>query len=134
MRHIILKKISIANSLFLIIIFFFLSCQKMSDNGDFDGFWQLTSIKDKTTDTEQKTNDCYLSFYLDMMSLQKGGTCFGRFEITDDSLKVNMINGNLDFISNFGFESLNENFAVNKISSKYLVLESKNKIISYRKW
>ncbi len=116
------------------------SCKKRPKNGDLDGFWQLQQLVEFASSATEANDTLYpkkqyLSFQLDLMSLQSPqGTCLGRFDHTGDSLFINMLEGDLQFMKQYGASTLSPRYKVVRLNSDRMVLRSGESELSFRKW
>lgn len=114
------------------------SCQKADDNGDLGGFWKLLQIEEVKNDSciDKSGEDCFWAIQLRMITANKDGKVIGkgRFQHTDDSLFVQMIQkpGNGKSVGLYSPD--NERFFVNRLTGKSMVLQSDSVILTFRKF
>ena len=117
-------------------------CDKMEDNGDFAGQWQLTEWKNLADGqiVADKTTGIYYCVQLDLMSFQYKKQYLARFRRTSDSLFIGTVYyGSKDEI--VGYDQLadcgvpaNGKFAIDRLTRKALVLRSDDAVLTFRKY
>lgn len=130
------------------------ACDKMPMNGDLDGMWQLMSEERDSATTDLQATRHYISFQLHtaQFSTATNSRCFyARFLHIDDSLHFHSICANssnasdsddntpipLDSVASlhpWGFYELTPSFAVVKLTSSTLVLQSPHSRLRFRKF
>ena len=123
----------------------FVGCDKIDDNGDFGGMWQMTEWK-RLSDGEiiaDKYDELYWSVQLDLMKFglnHRTGVYLARFKRTADSLFIGTVylrpNDDIvgyDAIASYGVPD-DGKFAIEKLSHSSLVLRSKEAVLSFRKY
>lgn len=148
-----MKKAKIFILSFLCI--FFAACDKLPENGDLDGLWQLMEISNAGINKDTKDQRLYCSFQLKLFMLGGNGegsrAFFGRFERNDKTLRFYsftfrsdysatnqstdklMTEEDLPVISPWGFYSTDCTFDVVKLDNDQLVLEHEGLVLRYRK-
>lgn len=118
----------------LLALSLFSSCQKADKNGDLDGFWKLLQIEDfaenQIVDTREE--DRFWSVQLDLMTTTGGGK--GRFQYIGDSLFVQMIYIPSNHRMVGLYNPKDERFGVVHLSSKKMILQSKDALLEFRKF
>lgn len=140
-----MKKIPIIILLILSFSLSFVRCDKVDDNGDFGGMWQMTEWK-RISDGEilaNKYSRIYWSVQLNLMKFgvnHSSGVYLARFKRTADSLFIGTIylppkDDIVDYsaLASFGVPD-DGKFAVEKLSYSELVLSSKEAILTFRKF
>lgn len=140
------------------IMFFTSGCNKVSDNGDLDGLWQISSVSFYNngvydTPVNTTTEKAYLSFQLDLAqikwlnrSFQGSSTFLSRFKNTGDSLRL------YNFYKHFrttdslftakdtlllaplGFRGFENKFKILEGGDEYMKLQSSYAIIELKKF
>lgn len=110
------------------------SCQKADDNGDLGGFWKLLQIEEIANDTiiDKSNEDRFWAIQLRMITTNNGGK--GRFQHTGDSLFVQMIQKPYDAKAVGLYNHEDEHFGVTILNRNSMVLESKDVILTFRKF
>ena len=119
-----------------------ISCDKVEDNGDFAGMWQLTEWKHLPDGqiVADKYNGIYYSVQLDLMAFNGKSQYLARFRRTADSLFIGTVyHGPKDDI--VGYEELapygvpsDGKFAIDKLTRSALVLRSDTAQLTFRKY
>lgn len=118
---------------FILASSLFIGCIKGNKNGELDGMWQLQHVE-FIDGRINKPFDHYLNIELKLLQFQShNGVYLGRFQYTGDSLKVQMLEGNSNFLNEFGINDLNENMGIT-ISSSKMILKTGYSTAYYRKW
>lgn len=119
----------------------------MSENGDLDGFWQMTQIDTLATGTQTDVREkgIYYAVYVHMLQLSgvSEGVKF-RFEHTADSLILSSptIGGGHNDIAMtdmavlrlYGINRLPESFHVDKLTGDRMILTSSELRLYFRKY
>jgi hypothetical protein len=110
------------------------SCQKADDNGDLGGFWKLLQIEEIANDTviDKRNEDRFWAIQLRMITTNNGGK--GRFQHTGDSLFIQMIQKPSDAKAVGLYNHEDEHFGVTILNRNSMVLESKDVILTFRKF
>ena len=112
----------------------FASCQKADDNGDLGGYWKLLQIEEITNDTiiDTRNVDRFWAIQLRMITTNNGGK--GRFQHTGDSLFVQMLQkpSNPKDVGLYNHED--ERFGVTLLNRNSMILQSKDVILTFRKF
>ena len=112
----------------------FASCQKADDNGDLGGYWKLLQIEEITNDTiiDKRNEDRFWAIQLRMITTNNGGK--GRFQHTGDSLFVQMLQkpSNPKDVGLYNHED--ERFGVTLLNRNSMILQSKDVILTFRKF
>ena len=140
---------------FLLAAFTLVACDKMPENGDLDGQWQMTSIKHLAHDapTPALSGQVYWSFQLKLLSiytpkdLHNQGThyTFCRFQVKGDSLHitrsyVHSMNTDIEmdetatYLDVVGLHNNRESYAIKTLTDSRLVLHSDYHELEFRKW
>ena len=110
------------------------SCQKADDNGDLGGYWKLLQIEEIGNDTiiDKRNEDRFWAIQLRMITTNNGGK--GRFQHTGDSLFVQMIQKprNPKAVGLYNHED--ERFGVTMLNRSRMILQSKDVILTFRKF
>ena len=120
------------------------SCDKIDDNGDFGGMWQLTEWK--RLPDGQKVCDKFTKpalFYcvqLDLMEFRRSDSHLARFSLRKDSLFIGTVyHGPKDDI--VGYDELapygvpsDGKFAVDRLTRSTLILRSDTALLTFRKF
>ena len=133
---------------FVLAITLFVSCDKIDDNGDFGGMWQMTEWK-RIHDGEilaDKYSGIYWSVQLDLMQFGLNKSNYNndfylaRFKRTTDSLSLGTVysrpNDDIvgyDVLAPYGVPD-NGKFAIDKLSHSALILRSKDAVLTFRKY
>lgn len=112
----------------------FASCQKADDNGDLGGFWKLLQIEEIANDTiiDKRNEDSFWAIQLRMITTNNGGK--GRFQYTDDSLFVQMLQKPSDAKAVGLYNHEDEHFGVTILNRSKMVLQSKDVTLTFRKF
>ena len=130
---------------------FIVSCSThTSDNGDLDGFWQMTAVEalDGCNTTDMYALPMYWSFEVNLMEVKYKDEPWGvffRFNHTKDSLIIsepirnNRDSGDIkiitpELIRPYGVYHLREGFAVEHLSSSTMILKSDSIRARFRKY
>ncbi len=117
------------------------SCDKIDDNGDLGGMWQLTEWKSIPDGTIMATKETaiYYSFQLDLMQLSRTTKHFARFSHKGDSLiigKVYALPSEKEVtaadLATYGVPASGR-FAI-ELSSSHMTLKSNEAILKFRKY
>lgn len=110
------------------------SCQKADDNGDLGGFWKLLQIEEISNDTiiDKRNEDRFWAIQLRMITTNNGGK--GRFQYTDDSLFVQMLQKPSDAKAVGLYNHEDEHFGVTILNRSKMVLQSKDVTLTFRKF
>lgn len=121
------------------------SCDKIDNNGDFGGMWQMTEWK-QLSDGEiiaDKYDGIYWNVQLDLMKFGLGhstGFYLARFKKTSDSLFIGTIYlppkddiVGYDAVMSYGVPA-DGKFAIEKLTKQALVLRSNEAILTFRKY
>lgn len=140
---------------FLLAVFTLFACEKMPENGDLDGQWQMTSIKHLSHEapTPALIGKVYWSFQLKLLSiytpndLHNLGTnyTFCRFQVKGDSLHitksyVHSMNTDIEldetatYLDRVGLHNNRESYAIKTLTDSRLVLHSDYHELEFRKW
>ena len=130
---------------FMLLPILFVACNKMDDNGDFGGMWQMTEWKQLSDGkiVADKYNGIYWSVQLDLMKFGLGhstGFYLARFKRTADSLLIGTVYlppkddiVGYDAVASYGVPD-DGKFAIEKLSKQTLVLRSKEAVLTFRKY
>lgn len=132
----------------------FISCDKMPENGDLDGLWQLMEISDNGNVRNTKADRLYCSFQLKLFMLgdpTEPRHYFGYFANNGNTIRFHnftyrsnysqdnqsedkLMNDDEDLqtIAPWGFYSTDCTYSI-ELSSKILILRHDNLTITYRK-
>lgn len=118
----------------LSVITLLTACQKEDKNGDLGGFWKLKQIEEIATDSiiDLRDKDNFWSIQLKLLTTTGGGK--GRFQHVGDSLYIQMIYspGNP---KEFGFYNpKDERFGVKHLDRNGMILQSKEAILTFKKF
>ena len=125
------------------ISFVLVSCAKKPINGDLDGRWQLMTIDLHEDGSQTQPKDTYYDVSLNLMELkqkkenQENLGLFGlkaRFNHTEDSLHIRMINCKQAQMPPFGMNDTIQHFAVEELNKKKMVLNSEYARLEFRKF
>ena len=145
-----MKKIVFA-FLALTMVFVQSSCElERSDNGDFDGLWQLASVDTLETDghkdmRESNISWCIQGSLLQLMYIHTGYSFFCSFNQADGVLIVDNLHKwskdegdplvtDVADVQRFGVNALTEHFQIKTINSSTMVLESPLLRLNFRKY
>lgn len=149
-----MKRLATSILLAALTLFSLSTCDKLPENGDLDGLWQLMEINSGGTITDTKSDRMYCSFqlHLFMLGSQQAGprAYFGYFEhkgstirfhqftfrsdYTEDSNEDRlMTDDDLNAILPWGFTSTDCTFTVKELTGKKLVISQGETTITYRK-
>lgn len=129
----------------IICLFACTSCDKIDNNGDFGGMWQLTEWKQLPDGKiiADKYNGIYWSVQLDLMQFGLGHTIgfyLARFKRTPDSLVIEKVYSRpydeivvFDSVASYGVPA-DGKFAIEKLTKGALVLRSKEAVLTFRKY
>lgn len=142
-----MKRILILPILFCLMM---ASCElETSDNGDLDGFWQLTTIDSLAADTsvDAKSMQVFWAVQCDLLQATQmnGNRVLFRFQHTGDSLLLSDPRTNdrtlgdttvtdLSLMQPLGINSLAEHFAVEQLSGSSMTLKSSMLRLHFRKY
>lgn len=138
----------------LLAIFAFVACDKMPENGDLDGQWQMTSIKHLNHDAPSTLNGkVYWNFQLKLLSIytpddlhdQGSNYTFCRFQVKGDSLHITdsyVHSMNIDikldetatYLDVVGLHNNRESYAIQTLTDSRMVLRSDYHELEFRKW
>lgn len=122
------------------------SCDKVDDNGDLGGMWQLTEWKNSTDGSivATKQDAIFYSVQLDLMKFSRNNDIsnyhLARFSHKGDSLFVGEVyarpNDNQVSIAELGKYGVPASgaFAIEELSAKNMVLRSKEAVLRFRKY
>ena len=124
---------------FLTIAFPFVSCKKVSHNGDLDGNWRIVSIENIEDGTKTKPHQLFIAFQLHVVRLSPNGVAGNLHYNKEDSLV------SIDFpyqkdekgkilLSQYGIKSNPVTFKIEKVSSKQLIIRSSETIMNCEKF
>ena len=110
------------------------SCQKEDKNGDLGGFWKLMQIEEVTNDSiiVTRDKDLFWSIQLNLLTTTNGGK--GRFQHTGDSLYIQMIHTPMNAREIGMYNPKNERFGVQHLDRNGMVLQSKDVVLTFRKF
>lgn len=110
------------------------SCQKEDKNGDLGGFWKLMQIEEVTNDSIiiTRDKDLFWSIQLNLLTTTNGGE--GRFQHTGDSLYIQMIHTPMNAREIGMYNPKNERFGVQHLDRNGMVLQSKDVVLTFRKF
>lgn len=130
----------------LLFVMSLASCDKVDDNGNLGGMWQLTEWKNVSDGSivATKTDAIFYSVQLDLMKLSRNNDIstyhLARFSHKGDSLFVLKAYSRpldqevpLTELSKYGVPATGA-FAVDKLSSSEMVLRSKESVLRFRKY
>lgn len=111
------------------------ACSKLPINGDLDGQWQVQQIEYRSGETETP-KQTYYNFSLHTVNLMQVGGSFaaGNMQYSGDSLWISMPVSPLEKLRPFGMNQKDTRFAVEKLTSSHLVLQSDYARLSFRKF
>ncbi len=118
----------------LSVITLLTACQKEDKNGDLGGFWKLKQIEEIATDSiiDLRDKDNFWSIQLKLLTTTGGGK--GRFQHVGDSLYVQMIYSPSS-PKEFGFYNpKDERFGVKHLDRNGMILQSKEAILTFKKF
>ena len=122
----------------LMSLLLFTACQKADDNGELGGFWKLMSAETLATGSlnDYSEKNYFLAVQLDLMQFRTLATNYARFQHRGDSLHVQMIGDDLPagLLSVFGFQTSEQNFFVERLSDKRLVLRTLLSRLTFKKF
>lgn len=142
-------------SILLFTLAMFTACDKLPENGDLDGMWQLMEISEGGTVKNIKDSNIYCSFQLKLFMLgsKKDGSraYFGYFEHKGNAIRFYnftfrsnyseesnedklMTEKDIDVIRPWGFYSTDCTFEVKELTSSRLVITKDKTTITYRKF
>lgn len=140
---------------FLLAVFTLFACDKMPENGDLDGQWQMTSIKHiaHAAPTPALNGKVYWSFQLNLLSIytpedKHNGSesyTFCRFQVKGDSLHITKsyvhsmdkdveVEDTATYLDVVGLHSNRESYAIKTLTDSRLVLHSDYHELEFRKW
>ena len=110
------------------------ACQKEDENGDLGGFWKLMQIEELETDSVISTRDVDRFWSIQLNLLTTTGNGKGRFQHTGDSLFVQMIHipTNPKYVGMYNPK--NERFGVRHLDRNGMILQSKEVILTFKKF
>lgn len=110
------------------------SCQKEDKNGDLGGFWKLMQIEEVANDSiiVTRDKDLFWSIQLNLLTTTNGGK--GRFQHTGDSLYIQMIHTPMNAREIGMYNPKNERFGVQHLDRNGMVLQSKDVVLTFRKF
>lgn len=120
--------------LILSVITLLTACQKEDKNGDLGGFWKLKQIEEIATDSiiDLRDKDNFWSIQLKLLTTTGGGK--GRFQHVGDSLYIQMIYSP-ENPKEFGFYNpKDERFGVKHLDRNGMILQSKEAILTFKKF
>lgn len=142
-----MRKLLILSTLFCA---FMASCElETSDNGDLDGYWQLTTIDSLAADTSVGAKDMQVFWAVqsDLLQATKmgGDRVLFRFQNTGDSLFLSDPRTNdrtlgdtavtdITLMQPLGINSLTEHFAIEQLSGSSMTLKSPTLRLHFRKY
>ncbi len=121
------------------------SCDKIDDNGDLGGFWQLTEWKSLPDGQVLATNHdgIYYSVQLDLMGFRgRGASYLSRFSHRNDSLFIGPVYKNMgahdeevpiSSLAGVGVPATGA-FAVQHLTHSKMILRSDEAVLSFRKY
>lgn len=121
------------------------SCDKIDDNGDLGGFWQLTEWKSLPDGKVLATNHdgIYYAVQLDLMSLSRHNTNYlSRFSHRNDSLFIGPVYRNegahdeqvpISSLADMGVPATGA-FAIQNLTHSKMILRSDEAVLSFRKY
>ncbi|MBE6298565.1 MAG: hypothetical protein E7088_08845 [Bacteroidales bacterium] len=118
----------------LSVITLLTACQKEDKNGDLGGFWKLKQIEEIATDSiiDLRDKDNFWSIQLKLLTTTGGGK--GRFQHVGDSLYIQMIYSP-ENPKEFGFYNpKDERFGVKHLDRNGMILQSKEAILTFKKF
>lgn len=122
----------------LMSLLLFTACQKADDNGELGGFWKLVESEDIATGAVNNFSEknYFLAVQLDLMEFCTLVANYARFQHRGDSLYVQMIGDDLPagLLSIFGFQTAEQNFFVERLSDKRLVLRTLLSRLTFKKF
>lgn len=133
-------------SIFLLCATALMSCDKVDDNGDLGGMWQLTEWKNSADGSivATKQDAIFYSVQLDLMKFSRNNDIsnyhLARFSHRGDSLFIGKVyarpNDNevsIAELSKYGVPTLGA-FAIEELSAKKMVLRSTQAVLRFRKY
>ncbi len=118
----------------LSVITLLTACQKEDKNGDLGGFWKLKQIEEIATDSiiDLRDKDNFWSIQLKLLTTTGGGK--GRFQHVGDSIYIQMIYSP-ENPKEFGFYNpKDERFGVKHLDRNGMILQSKEAILTFKKF
>ena len=121
--------------LLFVVLMGFTSCGKKFGHRYLDGMWQMQRIeyKDGNIDTPL---DTYFSFQMDIIHLRKLGNSefYGKYVYENDSMHIQVLDATAEQMKVFGMDGRVQDFAVEKLNSNKLVLQSDYARLEFRKY
>ena len=121
--------------LLFVVLMGFTSCGKKFGHRYLDGMWQMQRIeyKDGNIDTPL---DTYFSFQMDIIHLRKLGNSefYGKYDYENDSMHIQVLDATAEQMKVFGMDGRVQDFAVEKLNSNKLVLQSDYARLEFRKY
>ena len=116
---------------FILIVIILGACAKRPINGKLDGRWQLMTIDYHEDGMQIKPEYTYYNIQLHVIQLKQThgeeieiGGIFGRFNYTNDSLHIKMINSTREAVECFGMNDTIQHFSVEVLTKKRMELNS----------
>lgn len=121
--------------LFVLIVLFITSCQKVSHNGKLDGMWQLIKIEENNGEANSPER-MYYSFQLNLINLRQVGNLYllGYFRQTKDSLYIVMRETTKEAVAPYGLSDTIQTFGIEQLTSKKMILYSPENRLYFRKF
>lgn len=124
--------------LFFTCVLLAASCQKKDDNGCLGAFWKLLEVEYVADGTkiDCSRQSLFMAVQLDLMQFSGNGLCYARFRHSGDSLYIRVIDDMADeeLLERFGMNGHEQRFAVKKINSNSLILESEYSKLRFKKF
>lgn len=109
------------------------ACQKEDKNGDLGGFWKLLQIEETATEKviDKRDEDRFWAIQLKLISIEKG---LGRFQHIGDSLFIQMMTATENPKEYGLYNPSDERFRVNHLDRNRMILQSKDAVLTFRKF
>lgn len=117
-----------------------------SENGDLDGFWQMTQIDtlETSSETDVREDLLFYSFYVHLMTAETPSyTAYFRFEKSGDSLilysptdggRTDNAITDVSKLQPMGINRLREGFLIEGLSGSKMILKSQELRLHFRKY
>lgn len=120
----------------LILCMCLASCDERVGYKELDGMWQLRTIETLSNQQVAQIDDIYYSFQLNVVNIRKIGFWdgYGSFTYKGDSIHIVIKEMPEKHLHQFGLDSNEEHFEVEKVNSSKLVLKSDYARLEFRKY
>ncbi len=131
---------------YAVAVLFFTACDKVDDNGDLGGMWQLTNwTKKAQPDKPYKTSAdrIYYAFRLNYVRTQcmsEDAYYISEFHVTSDSLCVDRVYAapndsvvSVDALLQYGVDSSGR-FHIDRLTGNSMVLSNEENVLTFRKY